>query len=175
MNLASLPPALRATAAAQVAAHRPSSHPRATPAVVLPPRVVGPDGWRDRWVRETTAPGPFTTEHAMQCALMEWVLEQCADLPDLAMLFAVPNGGHRDARTGARLKAEGVRKGIVDLLLLVPRGGYHGAALELKLPSNRPSRDQQCWLDAWEALGYRVACCRSLASAQEFLEGYCRL
>jgi hypothetical protein len=35
-----------------------------------------------------------------------------------AFMFAVPNGEARDARTGAFLKAMGVRKGVVDLVLI---------------------------------------------------------
>ena len=35
------------------------------------------------------------------------------------------------AVTGARLKAEGVVAGVSDLLLLVPRGKYHGLCIEM--------------------------------------------
>lgn len=35
--------------------------------------------------------------------------------------FAVPNGGRRDAKTGARMKYEGVVRGVADLILLIPK------------------------------------------------------
>lgn len=37
------------------------------------------------------------------------------------LLFAIPDGGRRDAVTGAHLKAEGVRAGVPDMFLAVPR------------------------------------------------------
>lgn len=44
--------------------------------------------------------------------------------PKLArMLFAVPNGGKRDTKTGARMKYEGAVRGVADLILLIPKKG----------------------------------------------------
>ena len=40
-----------------------------------------------------------------------------------ALLYAVPNGGYRNAREAARFKAEGVRSGVPDLCLAVSNGG----------------------------------------------------
>lgn len=39
------------------------------------------------------------------------------------MLFAVPNGGKRDTKTGARMKYEGAVRGVADLILLIPKKG----------------------------------------------------
>lgn len=64
-------------------------------------------------------------------------------VPDLELLHAIPNGGHRDKVTAAKLKAEGVKAGIPDVFLPVARsfgvpGGpvtwYHGLYVELKRP-----------------------------------------
>jgi hypothetical protein len=50
----------------------------------------------------------------------------------LRWLHAIPNGGNRDPRTAAMLKAEGVKPGIADVFLPIARGMWHGLYIELK-------------------------------------------
>ena len=66
-------------------------------------------------------------EHAEQAALCRWwaMYARSRRLPE-SLLFAIPNGGRRDAVTGARLKAEGVRAGAPDMFLAVPRKNAPG-------------------------------------------------
>ena len=76
------------------------------------------------------------TEHAIQAALMCW----CSQHPDkdsrllLRWLHAIPNGGARGRAQASRLKAEGVKSGVADLMLPVARRGYHGFYIEMKTP-----------------------------------------
>ena len=63
---------------------------------------------RPRRVRSTRsaarrAPAAPRNEHAEQAALVGWARLHEHRLPGLALLFAIPNGGRRDAVTGARL------------------------------------------------------------------------
>lgn len=88
------------------------------------------------------------------------------------LLFAVPNGGARNAVTASILKAEGVVAGVADLLLLVPSGGWHGLAIEMKTPTGRQSESQRAWQRAVEGQGYRYAVCRSVEGFIEAVEGY---
>ena len=89
------------------------------------------------------------------------------------VLFAIPNGGARDAVTGAILKGEGVVAGVSDLLLLRPSKGYHGLCIEMKTPKGRQSPEQMAWEDAVKAQGYKYIVCRSfeqfMADIQEYL------
>ena len=57
-------------------------------------------------------------EHKEQVAVIQWwaMAHKKYGLPEFA-LFAIPNGGHRHMLTAVRLKAEGVRPGIPDLML----------------------------------------------------------
>ena len=59
-----------------------------------------------------------------------------SDLPHQALrwLHAIPNGGARDARVGAMLKAEGVKRGVSDLFLPFAARGRHGLYIEMKRP-----------------------------------------
>ena len=49
--------------------------------------------------------------------------------PELALLHHIPNGGTRDAVEAKHLKQQGVKSGVPDLCLPVPRGQYHGAEI----------------------------------------------
>lgn len=69
----------------------------------------------------------------------------------LNYLFAIPNGGKRDPITASRMKAEGVKPGVPDIMLPVMRSlpttdingriRYNGLFIELKKPSVKPKRD----------------------------------
>lgn len=92
----------------------------------------------------------------MQVALFRWVELQKRVYPDLALLFAIPNGGERNAIVAAKMKAEGVRRGVPDLFLPVPRGLWHGLFIELKAGRNTASPEQKEWIARLSAQGYRV-------------------
>lgn len=100
-------------------------------------------------------------EHRLQCACIQWFTLQYPRLRP--RLFAVPNGGARDAVTGARLKAEGVLPGVSDLVLLVPNAAHCALLIEMKTPAGRLSEAQKQWRDHLTADGhYRYDVCRSL-------------
>ena len=61
--------------------------------------------------------------------------------PCLQLLHAIPNGGKRDARTAAKLKATGVKSGVYDVFLPVARCGFHGLYVEMKKESERRKKN----------------------------------
>lgn len=88
-------------------------------------------------------------------------------------LFAVPNGGRRDATTGARLKAEGVIAGVADLILLVPCKGYGALLVEMKTAKGRQSKAQKQWQKDTTAKGeYRYVVCRSKDDFRKAIKEY---
>ena len=103
---------------------------------------------------------PHDEEHRLQCACVRWFRYQYPEFRSL--LFAVPNGGRRDATTAAKLKMEGVVAGVSDLILLVRRGGYGGLLIEMKTDKGRQSPEQKAWQKAVEAEGYLYKVCRNL-------------
>lgn len=117
---------------------------------------------------------PVPTEAQEQITLFSWAAVQA--IPELALLYHIPNGGSRHKAEAARLRAEGVRSGVPDLCLPVPRGGCHGLYIELKrLRGGRLSEQQRAWLDALGKQGYAVAVCKGWEDAAEtilrYLEG----
>lgn len=134
-------------------------------------------------IDEPEAPAPLSihvdrykeaTEHEEQTALFCWAEAMQAEHPDLRWMFAVPNGGHRHAAVAARLKAEGVKAGVPDVFLAVPRGGRAGLWIELKRAdgSNHPTPEQRAWLAWFAANGYATAVCYGALEAMQEIEAY---
>lgn len=111
-------------------------------------------------------------EHEHQVALIAWreVLREA--YPEVGLLFAIPNGGLRRPRTAGRLKAEGARDGVPDLLLPVARDGYHGLFIEMKSPTGRLSPRQRWWAEALTETGHRVEVARGWPAACALIVDY---
>lgn len=95
--------------------------------------------------------------------------------PELALLYAVPNGGARSRKTAVDLKAEGVKPGVPDYCLPVARGGFHGLYLELKTAKGAVRPAQRAWLAALTEQGYMAVVCRQWEQAWATLRDYLAL
>lgn len=107
------------------------------------------------------------SEHSEQCALFEWAAIKSRQIPDLEYLFAIPNGGWRHKATAGRLRAEGLKAGVPDIFLPVPRSDYAGLWIEMKWGSNKPTRSQRRWLDFLAGQGYYTAVCWNWEDARD--------
>jgi hypothetical protein len=102
------------------------------------------------------------------------------EFPDVGeLLIHIPNGGSRkNAFEGWRLKNQGVRAGVSDLLLPVARGGYFGLWIEFKAaPPNDAavSDSQEKWVDEMLAQGYSAHICLGVEAAMQVLIAYLAL
>ena len=111
-------------------------------------------------------------EHAEQAALFRWAEFARSRLPELALLHAIPNGGHRHKATAARLKSEGVKRGVPDVCLPVARNGAYGLYIELKTERGKPTPEQLGWIRALRRQGYAAEVCRGWESARSMIEHY---
>lgn len=124
--------------------------------------------------RKKSGPSKRELEGQEQAELLEWFRLQYPEIGHL--LIHIPNGGsRRNAFEGWRLKQQGVRAGVSDLLLPVARGGYHGLWLEFKAaPPNDAavSASQAEWLAWMQAQGYRAEICLGVAAAMTVFNTY---
>lgn len=119
-------------------------------------------------------------EHREQRSFFKWASMQSGKFPELTLLYAIPNGGDRNARVGAKLKAEGVKAGFPDIGLPVPRGGYGGLFIEMKRPGNkaigqkkgRLRKNQRQWLRALEKAGNMTAVAYGWEDARKHVLNY---
>lgn len=121
------------------------------------------------------AKGRTANEDIEQETLMQWTAYAMGAYPELKLLYHVPNGGKRNAAEAAHLKRQGVKAGVPDLCLPVPRGKYHGLYIELKAKNNQPTETQIDWLKALAAQGFKTAVCWGFEAARSVIESYMRL
>jgi len=97
------------------------------------------------------------------------------------LTFAIPNGGRRNLREAARLKHQGVTKGIPDIFLAFPSGQYHGLFIELKrplikgLPKPAITLEQKEMIDTLRFQGYCVKVCYGTEEALDTILQYWKL
>lgn len=113
------------------------------------------------------------SEHGEQAALVCWAKSLKNQHPELDLLFAIPNGGDRDRITAGKLKAEGVKAGVFDLMLPVPRKGYHGLWIEMKrVNGGVVSKEQKSWGRNMVAQGYQAFICYGWLEAKSAICSY---
>jgi len=111
-------------------------------------------------------------EFEEQEALFQWAAIQSGNHPELEWLFHIPNGGFRHKATAAALKRQGVKPGVLDLCLPVPRKGFHGLYIELKRLGEKPSPRQNRWLLFLCEQGYKAVVAVGWVEAAEILLEY---
>jgi hypothetical protein len=121
-------------------------------------------------------PPATPSEHDEQVALFAWAAVNEAVHPELANMFAIPNGGHRHLAVAAMLKQEGVRAGVPDCFLAVRRGQWGGLFLELKRAdrTNHATPAQEQWSERLRAAGYLVVICYGADDAITAIQTYLR-
>lgn len=116
--------------------------------------------------------GKVDSEHAQQVALFAWAALNTIKYPELAMMFAIPNGGLRSKITAANLKAEGVRAHVPDIFLPVPRGMWHGLFIEMKKKGGRVDPGQIDYIVKLQDLRYGALVCVGWQAARDTIIRY---
>ena len=125
------------------------------------------------WEEMSDWKGWVPSESDEQICLFEWAAFMQNRIPELRLLFHIPNGGYRNKVTAARMKAEGVKAGVPDLFLPVARDGKHGLFIELKKRKGGKVRDEQfVWGKALVFEGYQFNICRGSDDAIKIICEY---
>lgn len=88
------------------------------------------------------------------------------------LLFAVPNGGYRNAKEASILKSEGVVAGVSDLILLVPKNGIGALCIEMKESKGVQREAQKMWQKETEKVGNKYVIVRSFDEFREAVIDY---
>ncbi len=75
------------------------------------------------------------------------------------LIYHVANGGRRNKAEAAKFKRMGVKAGVPDYCLALPKGGYHGLYLEVKTERGVATKEQRAFIEAARAQGYAAAVC----------------
>ena len=108
---------------------------------------------------------PVASEHAEQVAVIQWWDRACRvyGFPPY-VLMAIPNAGKRSYAAAAWMKAEGLRSGVPDMFLAIPRVALGGLWIEMKRGKNKPDAKQEEVM-AYLSLRYAVRVCYSAEEA----------
>lgn len=114
----------------------------------------------------------------LQGSCVKWFRYQYSEYKDL--LFAIPNGlpiFDKELRVKIynRLNKEGLKAGVPDLFLALPRGIYHGAFIEIKYDSDRLRKVQADMIRELESENYKCIIVRSLDEFIEQINEYMRI
>ncbi|MEL6566863.1 MAG: VRR-NUC domain-containing protein [Pseudomonadota bacterium] len=104
------------------------------------------------------------SEHDLQRAVARYL--DYALRETQAVWFAVPNGGARNVNVARKLRAEGVKPGVADIVLV-----WQGRAIgiELKTQKGRQSTAQKEWAEAFTLAGGVYHVCRSVDAVADIL------
>ena len=114
---------------------------------------------------------PSHNEDNLQIACVKWFDLQYPTLATL--LFHAANGGSRNAIEGAKFKRMGVRRGVADIIFLLPNKSYPYLVIELKdRNKGRQSREQKEWQKQVEKAGGKYAVARTVEDFMTTINEY---
>ena len=89
------------------------------------------------------------------------------------LFYHIPNGGYRNAREARNLKLNGVKPGVPDICIPVPKKSFHGLYIELKRVDNfKISPSQEFWMKELSKNGYDVVIANGSRNAIKHIENY---
>jgi len=112
------------------------------------------------------------SEHSEQVCVFEWAAWASNQYPQLDLMFSIPNGGARHIAVATKLKKEGVKKGVPDICLPYPCKGFHGLFIEMKFGKNKPTIEQNKYMNHLLINNYFVEICYSCEQAIKTIKDY---
>jgi hypothetical protein len=110
------------------------------------------------------------TEHYIQAACVQWL--QLAHPEFSPLFFAVPNGAKTKLTEARWMKAEGMKKGVADTILLVAAPPCSFICIEFKTPTGVQSQEQADFQRCVEAAGGSYVVCRSVEQFRQVVTDY---
>ena len=99
------------------------------------------------------------SEDTEQINVISWAMWNENAHPELKLLHHCPNGGSRNKAEAVKLKQMGVKAGIPDLSLPVPKGIYNGLYIEMKYDKGTIQKSQKEMLKALADAGHYCVVC----------------
>lgn len=112
------------------------------------------------------------SEHEEQAIVIGWANVHMKRHPELRWLFAIPNGARVTIGLAVKLKKEGLKKGVCDLFLPVPRNGWHGLFIEMKAEKGVLSAEQKEFIEFAKEQGYKAVVCHGHVEAIDYILDY---
>ena len=92
-----------------------------------------------------------------------------------AFIFHIANERKTSVQAGSILKRMGVKPGVSDIFIAIPRLSFHGMFLEVKANKNKPTDLQRKFLDDMISQGYFATWRTGADASIEAIESYLAL
>lgn len=109
------------------------------------------------------------TEEQEQICVFDWIRVNPAILP---FAFHIANERKATAHYGKKLKRLGVKSGVSDIFIAIPRATYSGLFLEMKSSTGKLTRNQNLFLSNMAKSGYAVIVAYSATAAIDGIKNY---
>lgn len=108
----------------------------------------------------------YNDEAAFQCNVVNMLKETGF------YVFAVPNGGSRNIKEAHNLKLQGVKAGVSDLIILLPKGQVY--FVELKNPNGkgRQSPNQRAFEESVKGYGHQYLIWDKWPQVEQFINAH---
>ena len=116
--------------------------------------------------------GDVLNEDVMQMQVFQWAAYEMGKYPQLALMYHIPNEGKRSLPGGYKMKLKGLKPGVPDICLPVPKTYYGALYIELKMPDGRHTAAQSEYMQALRDAGNYVKTCRSVDDAIKTITDY---
>lgn len=110
------------------------------------------------------------SEHQEQKALFQWIKLNEPKYKHLELAHASMNAGGRNPRLA---KESGIKAGVPDVLIPVPKRGFCGLFIEMKrVKGGVVSKEQKWFIEELEKIGYCARVCRGYIEAVALIKWY---
>ena len=112
---------------------------------------------------------PIPTEDEEQKTVFSWA----AYFPKLKWMHHISNESKVPVQYRVKLKAMGLKSGVADIFLPLPRNGYHGLYIEMKRTKGSKTSDiQKEFIEDMNKEGYKAVICKGAGEAIETIKKY---
>jgi hypothetical protein len=134
---------------------------------------------------------PLRSEHDEQVSLFKMIALHSIKYPALKFAFAVPNGARTSYGAAVKLKLEGLKSGVPDIFIPIPKniksktplilGGthevyghivIHGLFIEMKKKGNKPSPNQIEYMAYLKSAYFQCNVCYNADEAMQVILDY---
>lgn len=111
------------------------------------------------------------TEHQLQVNCFKYFGFQYPEYSNL--FFAIPNGmWAKNIGTAIKQKREGLKAGVFDTFLMLPKNNKHGLWIEFKVGKNKPTANQLQFKEQAEAQNYQTAIIYTFDDFKSLIDNY---
>lgn len=86
--------------------------------------------------------------------------------------YSIPNDRKASRIMGQILKYMGLKPGVSDICLSIPKGPFHGMYIELKFGKNKATQHQLDFIENMRSKGYHALFCVGYEAAKTAIEEY---